>query len=72
MRDEPVDAIVTGEMSHHDALAATAAGTSVLLAGHSNTERGYLRILRRRLKKALGPQVRIEISKSDRDPLTTT
>ncbi len=72
VRDEPVDAIVTGEMSHHDALAATAAGTSVLLAGHSNTERGYLRILRRRLKKALGPQVRIEISKSDRDPLTTT
>ncbi|MCR9246050.1 MAG: Nif3-like dinuclear metal center hexameric protein [bacterium] len=66
---ERVDAIVTGEMSHHDALAATAAGTSVVLAGHSNTERGYLTILRRRLRRELGTGIRIELAKSDRDPL---
>jgi hypothetical protein len=33
---------VTGEVSHHEALAATARGCSVLLAGHTNTEGGYL------------------------------
>jgi len=36
------DAYVTGEMAHHDILAATARGTTVILCGHSNTERGYL------------------------------
>jgi len=32
----------TGEMRHHDVLAAQAQGCTVLLAGHTNTERGYL------------------------------
>lgn len=34
---------VTGEMRHHEALAAISRGCSILLAGHTNTERGYLR-----------------------------
>ena len=33
---------ITGEMSHHDLLAATQAGVAVILTGHSNCERGYL------------------------------
>ncbi|KAI9355301.1 GTP cyclohydrolase 1 type 2/Nif3 [Zopfochytrium polystomum] len=37
-----VDVFLTGEMSHHEVLAAAAAGTAVVLCEHSNTERGYL------------------------------
>ncbi len=40
---------VTGEMRHHDVLAARERGTTVLLAGHTNTERGYLPLLQGRL-----------------------
>ncbi|KDN39296.1 hypothetical protein RSAG8_08931, partial [Rhizoctonia solani AG-8 WAC10335] len=32
------DAYLTGEMSHHEVLAAVAQGISVILCGHSNTE----------------------------------
>lgn len=70
LRGQDADVFVTGEMSHHEALAAVAVGTSVVLAGHSNTERGYLRLLRRRLKKELGAAVEISISRRDRDPFT--
>ncbi len=41
---------VTGEMKHHDVLSATAQGLSVALCGHTNTERGYLRVLSDRLR----------------------
>ena len=41
-----VDLWITGEMSHHEALDAQQNGTSVLLAEHSNTERGFLPIYR--------------------------
>lgn len=68
LRGERVDVLVTGEMSHHEALATVARGTSVVLAGHSNTERGYLRILRRRLRKQLGAAVDVRVAKTDRDP----
>lgn len=34
--------LVTGELSHHDALAATEAGSAVITLFHSNSERGYL------------------------------
>ncbi|CAI2177329.1 10596_t:CDS:2, partial [Funneliformis geosporum] len=36
------DIYFTGEMSHHDVLAALDKDTSVILCEHSNTERGYL------------------------------
>ncbi|KAA3678152.1 uncharacterized protein DEA37_0006301 [Paragonimus westermani] len=36
------DVFVTGEMSHHERLDAVSSGISVILAGHSVTERGYL------------------------------
>jgi putative NIF3 family GTP cyclohydrolase 1 type 2 len=42
LRFAKADVFVTGEMSHHDTLAAVANGTSVVLAGHSNSERGFL------------------------------
>ncbi len=59
---------LTGEMRHHDVLAAQARGCTVMLAGHTNTERGYLKVLRRRLSSAL-PAAAVTISKKDADPL---
>jgi len=68
LRGAPADVYVTGEMSHHDALAAVAAGTSVVLAGHSNTERGFLPVLRKRLLAAFQGDLEVVLARSDRDP----
>ena len=70
LRGAPADVWVTGEMSHHDALAAAAAGTAVVLAGHSNTERGYLQHLRERLLEEFDG-LDVQLATRDRDPLTT-
>ncbi|KAJ3295133.1 hypothetical protein HK104_002992 [Borealophlyctis nickersoniae] len=77
------DLYLTGEMSHHEVLAALGANTSVILCEHSNTERGYLReVLQARLltwlriDKGLQVQpdmeVEVLVSEVDRDPLTIT
>lgn len=41
--NEIPDLLLTGEMSHHEALAATERGSVVVSLAHSNSERGYLR-----------------------------
>lgn len=48
-RAEGCDVYVTGEMQHHDVIAALHSGMSLILAGHTNTERGYLPRLARKL-----------------------
>ncbi len=60
---------ITGEMRHHDVLAAQAAGCTIVLAGHTNTERGYLKVLRKRLRGSLVADATITILKKDTDPL---
>ncbi|WFD35533.1 hypothetical protein MCUN1_002389 [Malassezia cuniculi] len=65
------DVWVTGELGHHEVLAANAAGISVILTNHTNTERGYIRSV---LPKQLGdllPGHAIVVSQADADPLTT-
>lgn len=64
---EGCEVFVTGEMTHHEILAARQAGMSILLAGHSNTERGYLRRLAGRLMDILGPEADVRVSDLDRD-----
>jgi putative NIF3 family GTP cyclohydrolase 1 type 2 len=68
LRGARADLWVTGELSHHDALAAVAAGTSVVVGEHSDTERGYLRVLQRRLRTPFEKGLDVRISKADRDP----
>lgn len=63
------DLWVTGEMRHHEVLAALDRGITVVLAEHSSSERGYLPILSRRLAAALDGRVRVRISARDREPL---
>lgn len=59
---------LTGEMRHHEVVSAKARGCSIVLAGHTNTERGYLRqVLLKRLKAALPVDVRV--AKKDAAPL---
>ncbi len=65
-----VDLLRTGEMRHHDVLAAQERGCTIVLAGHTNTERGYLKVLRKRLLDACSG-AEFVISKRDRDPLKT-
>ncbi len=57
---------VTGEMKHHDVLHAAAHGCSVILAGHTNTERGYLPRLASNMMEAL-PGLDARVSAADRD-----
>lgn len=68
LRAVSCDLFLTGEMSHHEILAANAQGVTVILTDHTNTERGYLP----RLQKAL--QSRLEgadvlVTEVDTDPL---
>lgn len=60
---------VTGEMTHHEALELLRKGCGVLLAGHTNTERGYLPRLRDRLVDLL-PETECVVSTRDRTPFT--
>lgn len=64
---------LTGEMSHHEALAATEQGTIVVCVGHSNSERGYLREvmqphLNEELLKLSADQFEVRVSLEDEDP----
>lgn len=71
LKDQQVDLLITGEMSHHEVLDALYQnGSSVLLCEHTNTERGFLDILKGRLVKQLNcPSVNVFVAQSDRDPL---
>jgi len=60
---------VTGEMGHHDVLEARAGGVSVLLAGHTRTERGYMPVLASRLREVLGDGAEVVVSERDGWPL---
>jgi len=64
-----VDLFLTGEMRHHDVLHKTETGASVLLAEHTNSERGYLPILAQGLTQKLPSDCAIHISSRDRDPI---
>lgn len=68
LRGQDADLWLTGELGHHDALAAAAAGVTVVVAGHSNTERGYLRLLRKRLMEPYGGALEVRVAKGDVDP----
>lgn len=70
LRKMDVDAVLTGELKHHDLLGFSRAGVHALLSEHSHTERPYLRLLRKRLLALLPPGVRVDLSRADRDPVT--
>jgi dinuclear metal center YbgI/SA1388 family protein len=66
--EQGCDAFLTGELSHHRVLDAVSRGLSILLVGHTESERGYLPTLAKRLKQAC-PGLETIVSKVDRPPL---
>ncbi|KIY48318.1 NGG1p interacting factor 3 [Fistulina hepatica ATCC 64428] len=64
------DVYFTGEMSHHEVLAAVAAGRYVVLCGHTNTERGYLPVLAQQLRHYLDNDAVVTVSDTDTHPLS--
>lgn len=63
-----IDLFITGEMRHHDVLAAVDQGTSVLLAGHTQTERPFLPRLKEMLIKEGAQKIDWIISDADAPP----
>jgi dinuclear metal center YbgI/SA1388 family protein len=63
----PYEALLTGELKHHDMLAYQAAGIGVVLLGHSESERPVLAVLADRLRRAL-PGLKLSLSRTDRGP----
>lgn len=63
-----VDAFFTGEMRHHDVLGAVSNGMAIVLAGHTQTERPYLKLYRDRLRAAGAKAIDWRISRADRPP----
>ena len=66
---EGCDLYLTGELKHHQALAAQEAGLTCVCLSHSVSERFALKILIKELKKHL-KGVTIHQSKKDADPFT--
>jgi len=62
-----VDLYLTGELPHHDALRAAAAGVTVVSTLHSNSERATLDRLAAKLAVD-APGVQVKVSDEDRDP----
>lgn len=58
LQGKTADVYLTGEMSHHEVLAAVASGVHVVICGHTNTERGYLPILAKKLRNELDQELR--------------
>lgn len=66
--DDGCEMFITGEMTHHQVMAHLDRGLGIILAGHTNTERGYLPTLAKRLKKEL-PGLDIRVSSADKSQL---
>jgi dinuclear metal center YbgI/SA1388 family protein len=60
---------VTGEMRHHAVLSKLSEDCSVLVCDHTNTERGYLPLLRERLRQVANGAIDVTVSERDREPL---
>jgi hypothetical protein len=58
-----VDLLFTGELSHHEVLAAIEQGKCVITTFHSNTERLYLMTA---MQNKLFPEIRSQIDASNR------
>ena len=64
------DVYITGEMSHHEILAATSIGKVVVLLDHSSSERPFLPELARRLREFEMIES-VLLSRTDREPIST-
>ncbi|KAK2003994.1 NGG1p interacting factor 3 [Colletotrichum falcatum] len=72
VKNAAAEVIVTGEMTHHNALKAVQEGKTVITVFHSNSERGYLtEVMKPLLEQELEGKeagVQVLVSEADRDP----
>jgi dinuclear metal center YbgI/SA1388 family protein len=68
---EPVDLYYTGELSHHEQLAFVESNKSVIICGHCNTERGFLKGSMLNALQSQLPNSIISVSTNDKSPFTT-
>lgn len=61
------DLYFTGELSHHEALYFTESGSSIITTNHSNTERAFLKVIKKQLSETL-QDANVFVSETDRDP----
>lgn len=65
-----VDIQLTGELSHHVVLDAIHRGITVILCEHSNTERGFLTVIKQHFDKLWrSDRITLLIAERDHDPL---
>jgi dinuclear metal center YbgI/SA1388 family protein len=62
-----IDATVTGEIRHHDALAYLRHGQCAIALGHWASERPVLAVVQKRIRAAIG-QLPVRVARADRDP----
>ncbi|GJC77532.1 protein NIF3 [Colletotrichum liriopes] len=74
VKSAAADVVVTGEMTHHNALKAVQEGKTVITVFHSNSERGYLTEVMKPLLegelKEKEASVQVLVSEADRDPFS--
>lgn len=68
---EKCDLYLTGEIKHHQAIAAQEAGVTVVCLSHTVSERFILKKVAKELQKSL-KDVRIIVSRKDKDPFEWT
>jgi hypothetical protein len=68
---EKCDLYLTGEIKHHQAIAAQEAGVTVVCLSHTVSERFILKKVAKELQKSL-KGVKIAVSKKDKDPFEWT
>ena len=68
---EGCDLYVTGEIKHHQAVAAEQAGLTVVCLSHTVSERFILKKIAKELQKQI-KDVKIAVSKKDKDPFEWT
>ena len=67
---QKVDVKITGELPHHVVLDAIHRDTTVILCDHTNTERGFLNVIKEHFGQIWNlNEVQLLISERDRDPL---
>jgi putative NIF3 family GTP cyclohydrolase 1 type 2 len=62
LNGQDVDLLFTGELTHHEALAAIEQGKCIITAFHSNTERAFLKS---RMRSALSTEVEIMVEQKE-------
>lgn len=68
MKGAKADIHFTGELSHHELLHLVESGTSCIVCGHSNTERGFLKnVLQKQLKEEIDSILKEELLQNGDD-----